>query len=84
LDARTVARLADRIGTDAAVGRLYARFSGVSASPEMTARTLAIYRCAISNVSPAGFLRCLGGVPGPGPPPAPADRRPPAVPAARH
>ena len=79
----TVDRLADRIRTDAAVRRNYTTFYGVSAAPEITPQTLDVYRCAITNVTPAEFLTCLSGTPKPKRPPAFPDRRPAAGPAPR-
>lgn len=74
--AASIERLAGAIRADSEVGRRYVNYYGVSAPPEITPRTLDVYRCAITHVTAADFLTCLGGVPRPRRPIAFPDRRP--------
>jgi hypothetical protein len=75
LTARSVAALAARMRTDIAARQRYIAFYGVSAAPEITLETFDVYRCAISNMTPAEFLTCLNGAPKPPRPEAFPDRR---------
>jgi hypothetical protein len=74
----TVAALSNRIATDLDVQRRYIRFYGVSAAPEITASTIAAYRCVIPNITPAEFQVCNRGVPTPMRSPPLAGRKVPA------
>ncbi|QDV39338.1 metallophosphoesterase [Tautonia plasticadhaerens] len=73
-DAASVAELATRMGSDASVREAYSTYYGVSSPPEFTGDQFDIYRCAISNITPGDFLRCLTGSETPGRPPALPDR----------
>jgi hypothetical protein len=77
LTARSVARLANRIGVDRAIRDRYGRYYDVSAAPAIPARTLDVYCCAIAHLGPDGLLACLGGAS------RPAGPRTAAPPAAR-
>ncbi|MFO0888171.1 MAG: metallophosphoesterase [Isosphaeraceae bacterium] len=83
LSARAFARLADTLTTDAETARRYSTYYGVSAPPEFDEKSFPIYRCAIANVTPSEFLRCLTGSPEPKAPLPHPDRKRPAQPAAR-
>jgi hypothetical protein len=73
-DAPTIVRLAEAMGNDAVLRQRYTQYYGVSAPPEFNDRTFGVYRCAIGNVTPGEFLRCLTGVPKPRAPLAHPDR----------
>jgi hypothetical protein len=75
LDASSIARLAARMQADARIQQLYTRFYAVSAPPEITPQTLGVYRCAISNTTPAEFLTCYQGTSRPKNPHPHPDRR---------
>lgn len=81
--ARGIERLAAEINSDAATRRSYITYYGVSAAPEITARTLPVYRCAIANITAPDFLSCLNGSPKPARPTIFPDRRPAALPLTR-
>jgi hypothetical protein len=76
--ARAIDRLANGMQTDVAVQQRYSKFYGVSAAPEFTPESFGVYRCAISDVTPAEFLKCMSGVPMPKRTPRLPDRRPTA------
>lgn len=73
-DAASIAALAGRMVSDAPARGAYTRYYGVSAPPEFTAGQFDIYRCAIANITPSDFLRCLTGSANPERPPALPDR----------
>jgi sphingomyelin phosphodiesterase acid-like 3 len=81
--ARSINRLANDLKTDAAAQQHYSKFYGVSAAPEFAPGSFRVYRCAISNVTPAEFLKSMIGVPTPKRPPLFPDRRPTASSTAR-
>jgi hypothetical protein len=80
LNPRTAAQLADRIKSEAAVRERYTKYYSVSAAPEISAVTVDVYRCAISNVTPAEFQMCFRGVREPVRPPPLAGRKLPTQP----
>jgi sphingomyelin phosphodiesterase acid-like 3 len=75
INASTITQLADRMRTDAAIQRTYTRYYGVSAAPEFTPSMFETYRCAITNTTPAEFLKALSGLPKPKTPTPTPDRR---------
>jgi hypothetical protein len=75
LDASSISRLSARMQTDSRIQQIYTRFYSVSAPPEITPQTLSVYRCAISNTTPAEFLTCFQGTHRPKNPHPHPDRR---------
>lgn len=74
-DAVAVSALAGALRTDPERQRRYTTWYGVSAPPEFDAAGFEVYRCAIANVTPGGYLTCLAGSPQPKAPPFHSDRR---------
>jgi hypothetical protein len=83
LSARAAARLSEALVADAPARQRYTKYFSVSAAPEFTEQTFAIYRCAIANITPAEFLMCLSGATTPRTPLPHPDRRRSLQPAPR-
>jgi hypothetical protein len=63
LDPITITLLADAIKTTEPLQQLYLRFHSVSTALNTSASAIDVYRCAITNATPAEFQLCYRGAP---------------------
>ena len=62
LNAQTISQLAESMKSNPSFQQSYMKFYTVSAEPDITTRTLHVYRCAILSVTPAELEACMRGL----------------------
>ncbi len=77
---QTVTRLEEAMKSNSVLRQRYTTYYVVSAAPEFNDQAFEVYRCAIANITPSQFLRCLTNEPTPKTPrPHPDRQRMPVV-----
>jgi sphingomyelin phosphodiesterase acid-like 3 len=76
VNAQTITQLAESMKTNTSFQQSYMKFYTVSAEPDITPRTLQVYRCAILSLTPAELEACIHGLPSSTHMPPVPDKRP--------